>query len=407
MTVRESVPVEEVIAAIVAKLRSAGYMESSVKLQSREARRLGRWCEEHGEGCYTTELGAAFAASVVSPRTGRFSQQRYQSFGRLNRLADSYLLTGLVDLAAMSRTRGTKPMPVSPDLVDLLAAWEQNLIDRRMSEEYRNQSWDQTRQFLVFVEQRGRSTVGEITGGDVSDFVVAVAASYPNDGGRTSISVFKPFLTFTGHRAWITAGSMMRLQRKRVILEPLTDVETAAVFDYLAAGQVPARDQAIVLLSLTSGLRACDLVGLMIENIDWRAKTIMLIQSKTGNPLTLPLLPAVGNALTQYLLHDRPATTDRHVFVRTKAPHHKLGGHSSIYCVMKRVFTGAGVAPGRCGTLLSRHSAASRMLIAGTPLPTISAVLGHARPESVDRYIETDTDQLRVCVLPLPKAVQP
>jgi len=407
MAVRESVPVEEVMAAIVAKLHMAGYMESTIRLQSRVAKRLGEWCHEHGDGHYTTGLGAAFAAATTSPKTGRFSQQRYQSFGRLNRLADSFLLTGVVDLAAASRTRGTKPMPVSPDLAGLLAAWEQNLIDRRMSEEYRNQSCDQTRQFLIFVEQRGRSTVGEITGGDVADYIAVVAATYPNDGGRTLISVFKPFLTFTGHSTWITAGSMMRLQRKRVILEPHTDTEMATVFDHLAAGQVTARDQAIVLLSLTSGLRACDIVGLMIEDIDWRTETIRLIQSKTGNPLTLPLLPAVGNALTQYLLHDRPDTTDRHVFVRTKAPHHKLSGHSSIYCVMKRVFAGAGLAPGRCGTLLSRHSAASRMLIAGTPLPTISAVLGHTRPESVDRYLQTDTDQLRACVLPLPEAVQP
>ena len=53
MGVRESVPVEEVVAAIVARLRSAGYMESTIRLQSREAKRLVRWCHEHGDGQYT------------------------------------------------------------------------------------------------------------------------------------------------------------------------------------------------------------------------------------------------------------------------------------------------------------------------------------------------------------------
>ncbi|MEZ5087222.1 MAG: hypothetical protein R2722_13570 [Tessaracoccus sp.] len=80
-------------------------------MQSREARRLVRWCHEHGDGRYTAELGARFAAAVVKPLTGEFSMQRYQSFGRLNRLADTYLLTGEVDLSVVSRTRGTKPMP--------------------------------------------------------------------------------------------------------------------------------------------------------------------------------------------------------------------------------------------------------------------------------------------------------
>jgi len=64
MADRLSVPVDEVVAAITTKLRSAGYMESTIRLQSREARRLGRWCHEHGGGQYTAVLGAAFAADV-------------------------------------------------------------------------------------------------------------------------------------------------------------------------------------------------------------------------------------------------------------------------------------------------------------------------------------------------------
>lgn len=160
MAVRVSVPVEEVTAAIVAKLRSAGYMESTVRLQSRQARRLVRWCHEHGEGQYTAELGARFAAAVVSPLTGEFSKQRYQSFGRLNRLADAYLLTGEVDLSAVSRTCGIKPMPQSSQLLGLLASWAQDLLDRQSSAEYRHQSWDMTRRFLVFAKGRGHASLG-------------------------------------------------------------------------------------------------------------------------------------------------------------------------------------------------------------------------------------------------------
>lgn len=406
MTIRESVPVEEVVAAIVAKLHSAGYKESTVRLQAREAKRLVRWCHEQGDGQYTAELGARFAAAVVSPLTGEFSKQRYQSFGRLNRLADSYLHTGAVELSTKSRTGDTKPMPQSTQLLGLLESWVQDLADRQCSAGYRHQSWDIACRFLVFVESRNRSTLEEITGTDVSDFIAKIAATYPKDRGRTAISSFRPFLKYTGRSSWVAAGSMFRLPRKRAILEPLTDSETTAVFDELASGRVTARDQAVVLLSLTSGLRACDIVGLMIKDIDWRAEVINITQSKTGNPLSLPLLPIVGNALTQYLLHERPVTSDRHVFVRTKAPHHRFADHASIYDVMRRVFAAAGVAPGRCGTLLARHSAASRMLAAGTPAPTISAVLGHTRPESVDRYLETGTENLRACVLPLPKGVR-
>ena len=405
MAVRESVPAEEVVAAIVAKLRSAGYMKSTIRLQSREAKRLVRWCYEHGDGQYTAELGARFAAAVVSPLTGEFSTQRYQSFGRLNRLADTYLQTGAVELNVKTRTGSTKSVPQNSQLRGLLETWVQELADRGRSTGYRHQSWDTARRFLVFAESRDHDSLAKITGTDVSAFLTKIAATYPKDGGRTAIAAFRPFLKYAGPSSWVAAGSMFRLPRKRAILEPLTDRETSAVFDELASGRVTARDQAVVLLSLTSGLRACDIVGLKIEDIDWRAEVINVIQSKTGNLLSLPLLPVVGNALAEYLLRERPVTSDRHVFVRTKAPHHRFADHAAIYNVMKRVFAGAGVTPGRCGTRLARHSAASRMLAAGTPTPTISAVLGHARPESVDRYLETDIERLRACVLPLPKVV--
>ena len=52
---------------------------------------------------------------------------------------------------------------------------------------------------------------------------------------------------------------------------------------------VSARDAAITLLALSTGLRACDIVALRLGDVDWRGHTIGIVQQKTGNPLTLPL----------------------------------------------------------------------------------------------------------------------
>jgi len=49
-----------------------------------------------------------------------------------------------------------------------------------------------------------------------------------------------------------------------------------------------------------------------------------------------------------------------------------------------------------------RHNAASRLLRAAVPLPTISAVLGHASSESTDLYLSVDQDRLLECVLDVP-----
>ena len=106
--------------------------------------------------------------------------------------------------------------------------------------------------------------------------------------------------------------------------------------------------------------------------------------------------------LAAYVLGDRPDTGDDHVFLRMVAPHTRLADHASIYRVTAETFRKAGVADVKAGTRLLRHNAASRLLRAAVPLPTISAVLGHASEESTNQYMSIDRDRLLQCVLPVP-----
>ena len=74
------------------------------------------------------------------------------------------------------------------------------------------------------------------------------------------------------------------------------------------------------------------------------------------------------------------------MFLRSVAPHTRLAGHAAVHRVIADVFGKAGVTDVKVGTRLLRHNAASRLLRAAVPLPTISAVLGHASPESTNLY---------------------
>jgi integrase len=53
-----------------------------------------------------------------------------------------------------------------------------------------------------------------------------------------------------------------------------------------ATPAIAARDAAITLLAMTTGLRACDIINLRLADIDWRGQTIGIVQHKTHNPLT-------------------------------------------------------------------------------------------------------------------------
>ena len=68
------------------------------------------------------------------------------------------------------------------------------------------------------------------------------------------------------------------------------------------------RDTAIFAVAASLGLRAGDIVRLTLSDIDWIHHEIRFVQNKTGVELHLPLEASVGNAIANYILHERPNT---------------------------------------------------------------------------------------------------
>ena len=71
-------------------------------------------------------------------------------------------------------------------------------------------------------------------------------------------------------------------------------------------GEVTFRDGAIVLLGLSTGICACDVIRLKLSDLDWKMETITFRQRKTGNVVHLPLTVKVGNAIARYIAQERP-----------------------------------------------------------------------------------------------------
>lgn len=95
--------VGHVAGEVVRALYGAGYMESTIGQYRKSIRALERYAGGP-DAVYTRGLGAGFAASTFSERTGGFSRQRWFDYGRLARLCDSYLRSGSVDLGKWRRS---------------------------------------------------------------------------------------------------------------------------------------------------------------------------------------------------------------------------------------------------------------------------------------------------------------
>ena len=398
--------VERLGGVVIDALRAAGYLESTIGQYEKTIRYLKGFVADRGEVVYAPSLGAEFAAMTTSPRTGRFSAQRRFDYRRLVTLFDGLLDTGVVDLS-VRRRNGGGPRPVSSEFTALDAAWEADMDARGLAPATRAAYGRVARGYLVFLESRGASDLEDADGASVLAFLESLSGRWAASSLFWVVSNFRPFLRFTGRIDLVEAAGLARVKRSHRILPVLEDADQARVVHTCTSGMVPARDAAITLLALTTGLRACDIVGLRLGDIDWRAGTIGIVQQKTRNPLTLPLASLVTAKLADYVLHERPSSGDDHVFLRCKAPHTKLADHASIYRVTATVFRTAEVTDLKVGTSVLRHSAASRLLRAAVPLPTISAVLGHASPESTNVYLSVDQERLLECVLPVPAGARP
>ncbi|OOK72156.1 phage integrase family protein [Mycobacterium kansasii] len=169
------------------------------------------------------------------------------------------------------------------------------------------------------------------------------------------MSNFRPFLKFTGRADLVNALNLAGVKRFHAIVPLLGDADEELVVRACASGVVSARDAAITLLALTTGLRACDIVALRIGDVDWRGHTIGIVQQKTGNPLTLPLPALLLGKLASYVLDERPSSGDDHLFLRMKAPHTRLNDHATVHRVTVETFRKAGWPrrrrePGCCAT---------------------------------------------------------
>lgn len=342
---------------------------------------------------------------TTSVRTGRFSPQRRFDYRRLVTVFDSYVQTGRVDLAVRGRGGGG-PRPEGSGFVGLDAAWDAEMGRRGLAPATREAYGRVARSYLVFLEGRGIAVLDGADGASVLAFMESLLDRWAKSSLFWVVSNFRPFLKFTGRTDLVNALNLAGVKRFHAIIPALDDADEELVVRACASGVVSARDAAITLLALSTGLRACDIVALRLGDVDWRGHTIGIVQQKTGNPLTLPLPALLLSKLASYVLDERPHCADDHLFLRLKAPHTRLGDHATVHQVTTQTFRKAGVNQPKAGTRLLRHNAASRLLAAAVPLPTIAAVLGHASEESTNLYMSVDRRRLLDCVLPVPGAVR-
>lgn len=163
---------------------------------------------------------------------------------------------------------------------------------------------------------------------------------------------------------------------------------------------VERRDYAILLLLARLGLRASEIIGLMLDDLDWEAGSIR-IRGKCNRLDQLPLPKDVGAAIAIYLKHDRPRTTNsRRVFLLARAPLAGFKSSSSVGVIVKQALIRAGIDSPKKGSHQFRHTLACELLRRGCSLGEIGEILRHRSPDTTAIYAKVDFSSLRPLALP-------
>jgi integrase len=260
---------------------------------------LTEFTEERG-GVYTPSVGGEFASNTVSPRTGRFSAQRRFNHSRLVAVFNSYVQTGEVDLS-VRRRGGGGPQPSTNEFTAIIAAWEAQMDERGLALATRDAYGRVARGYLVFLEDRGVIALDGADAASVLEFLESLLATWAKSSLYWVVSNFRPFLKFINRDDLVNALSLAGVKRSHAILAVLSDSDTERVVRACASGTVSARDAAVTLLALTTGLRACDIIALRLARSDHHHRA-----AKDGQPVECATRGA-GESQTRRLRSRREA----------------------------------------------------------------------------------------------------
>ncbi len=391
----------------VARLWSAGGCRpSTVRIYLYWVRRFHQHCHVRGiaiEAALTREKVDAFAASYATARKCRRDSTRASARNALHAWSCALHSDGV----AVPRWVEPKPPRAIPQVIA-------QFVDHRIRHGGIARGSVPSdilyvSAFLAFLRSRGRR-LDAVRVVDLDAFVSSCSRRWAHSTVAGMCSILRAFLRFRfaiGRLRRNLASSVIA-PRKRSFERPPRAIPWKDVQRLLRTIDVQAslgrRDFALLLTMATYGMGAGEVLGLRIDDIDWKARVLRVRRRKTGSAIALPLLDPVARALAAYLRHGRPRhATAREIFVAHGMPYNPMSGAAAIKHRLVKHAAAAGLAPTFIGSHVLRHSHACRQIEIGATPKVVSDILGHRRPSSTSAYVRVATERLRKLALPVPR----
>lgn len=372
--------------ALRVRMQRWGYAPLSVSEAVRVMRRLSRWMDERGMDAAGV-TPTVFEEFLTARRRSCNPAVARRWSGVVRRFLRDEGVLAVPDLA-----QGTEV----EKLLDVFGVWL--VSERGLAGEtvrcYRNQA----KTFLAWLPEPLGEALACLDVAVVTGFVLEhSAASSSTWSAKAQVTALRALLRFLHIQGLIPAPLVAAVPGVAGwrLSELPRSLPAAQVTTLLAAHDlttsVGLRDHAVLLTLARLGLRGGEIAALGLADVDWRAGQLV-VHGKGARTEALPLPAEVGHALADYVTSGRPRCGCPTLFVTARAPYQPLSP-GAVRAIMGRACRRAGLP--RLGAHRLRHTLASDLLRAGSPLAEIGQILRHRVAASTAVYAKVDHTSLR------------
>lgn len=402
----------DLISGLEQELLRLGYTKGSMTFYRRRWNQLMAYAEDRGECYYTEQLGMDFLKEFFGITQEDFSRTLPQAETqeiRVIRMVGDFQLHH----AVLRRYLKHKEILTTPFFVDIRSRFRSSCEKKGYSQVTTEHYVKQSSYLMDYLAAQGMDDFTEVTLDTVNAYIRTLAGfSYKTvEQHICSLRAFFRFLYQEGTVPDdLTAKMPMVKARKQTAIPSVwTHEELKQLIGAIDRGSSKGRrDYAIILIACRLGLRCTDIKNLCFENFNWTEKKLCFTQSKTGQPIELPLVPDVGWAVIDYLKYGRPKVDSSRIFVRHMAPFLPFAEGDHLDQLIRAYMVKAHI-PMRGkhrGMHSLRHTMASVLLEKDTPLPVISDIIGHLDTNSTAIYLKVDMERLAECPLDFEEVIR-
>lgn len=260
-----------------------------------------------------------------------------------------------------------------------------------------------TYKYFAWLEEQGFMDLSGVGSLHIQKFLLACSKEYAPSSIHNIRLYLKKLYVFL-HNAGLAESDYQELfsftvNREKKVFPVLPKSDIAKLLDTIDRTSVKGkRDYAVMMLGTVLGLRACDIITMKLSDIDWLRGEIRVVQSKTSNPVMLPLTQDVGEALQDYILNARPNSGVEEIFLRIKAPHTGFAAAVTIGEIYRDCCVAAGL-PANTRFHNLRRSLGTSMVSNGVSIYDVAQVFGDKRVDSIKPYLAVDAAHLKMCAL--------